>query len=91
MPPKVRIRVAELRAKKESKENRHIRIEDIAEETGLSYSTVQRWLTDKPTALHKDVIMTFAKYFSVSAGELIEITNEDDKDPHYKTTLAYAS
>lgn len=87
---RIRLRTAELRKKKEIEERRDITLQTIAGETGLSYNTVHRWMTDKPVSLDRTVMLTLANYLGVNPSELIEVV-EDESDPNYKTALAYAS
>lgn len=90
MAKQIRLKLSELRKKKEIEERRDILLEDIAQETGLAYSTVSRWISDKPLSLNKDILITFAEYFGVDPLALLEVI-EDADDPNYKTALAPAS
>ena len=86
---RVRINLSKHRKKKEIKERRDIFIEEIAEETGLSYTTVSRWLNDKPVSINKEILSTFAEYFGIDPLDILE-TVEESEDPNYETALAPA-
>ena len=85
----VRNRFNELLAVKERKEGRSISRRQIAEDTGISLSSVHNWATNQVTRYDGLQIATFCEYLNCSPGDLLiieEVTIEGQR----KTLLASA-
>lgn len=56
-----------LRREKSATENRDLPLRTIAEETGVSVSTIQRFRKEKQDSFYTSVLEAFCKYFAVSS------------------------
>lgn len=85
----VQNRFGELLAKKERLEGRSISRRQVAEETGISLSSVQKWATNSLARFDATHIIAFCDYFSCSVGELL-IVEEGSEEGQQETLLATA-
>lgn len=69
----VRNRFNELLAVKERKEGRSISRRIVAEETGVSLSSVHNWATNQVTRYDSLQIMMFCEYLGCTVGDLLII------------------
>jgi len=72
-------RVDELIAIKARNEGRGISRRMVAEETGLSLSSVQNWASNNLTRYDAYQIATFCDYFGCDVSELFVIVDDDQK------------
>jgi len=84
----VRNRFNELLAVKERKVKRSISRRQIAEDTGISLSSVHNWATNQVTRYDGSQILAFCEYLECSPGDLLII--EDVEAGQTKTLLATA-
>ena len=84
---KVQNRFAELLAKKERIEERRISRRIVAEETGISLSSVQNWASNSLTRFDSHQIAVFCDYLQCEPGDLIVLARED-VEGQMKTPLA---
>lgn len=82
MPKFVKNRVRELIAAKETRENRRISRQTVADETGLSKASVQRWATNTTQRFDAPHIIAFCKFFNCTVADLIVIEEADDTGQH---------
>jgi putative transcriptional regulator len=85
----VRNRFNELLAVKERKEARSISRRQIAEETGISLTSIHNWATNQVTRYDGLQIKTFCEYFNCNVGDLL-IIEEASEQGQRKTLLASA-
>lgn len=78
---KVQNRFAELLAIKERVEERRISRRSVADETGISLSSVQNWASNRLTRYDALQIATFCRYFGCKPGDLIVLAEEERKTP----------
>lgn len=81
----IRTRIDELIAIKGRKEGRRITRVAVAQETGLSYSSVTNWANSSLARFDAYQIITFCNYFDCEVGELFEMVSEDDEEAEMKT------
>lgn len=72
----VKNRVAELVAIKARREARRISHRDLANETGLSRSSIQYWMANSVTRFDAHQIVTLCDYFGVGVDELLVVEDE---------------
>ena len=60
-------------AQKEIAEQRRIKINEIVAATGVSFTTVQRWMRNEVTKIEGTVIEAFCAYFDCDIGDLLYI------------------
>lgn len=60
-------------AQKEIKEQRRIKINEIVAATGVSFTTVQRWMRNEVSKIEGTVIEAFCAYFDCDIGDLLYI------------------
>lgn len=82
----VQNRFNELLARKERIEKRSISRRMVAEETGISLSSVQGWATNSVMRFDSNQIATFCAYLNCTIGELL-IMVKDESSPETKTPL----
>lgn len=82
-------RMTELLARKQRQEKRRISRRVMAEETGISLSTVQRWADNSLLRYDAVHIAVLCDYLKCGVDELLVIV-EDDESPETKTELALA-
>ena len=85
----VQNRFGELLARKERREKRSISRRQVAQETGVSLSSVQNWATNSVTRYDADQILMFCLYLDCSPGDLL-IIEESSSEGQTKTLLATA-
>lgn len=66
----IKVRVKELLAIKERRENRRITYKTILEETGLAEATIAAYLNNTAQRYDRDVLKTWVDYLGVSINEL---------------------
>lgn len=76
--PEVQTRFLELLAAKQRRERRTITREQVAEETGVSLSSVQKWALNTVTRFDSKQIVAFCDYFNCGIGDLLVIENVDE-------------
>lgn len=86
---KVENRLAELLARKQRIEKRRISRRRMAEETGISFSSIQGWATNAISRYDALQIAVFCDYLGCGVEELLVIV-EDDESPEIKTELPLA-
>jgi DNA-binding Xre family transcriptional regulator len=70
----------DLRRRKALEEKRDISLRNIAEETGLAFTTIQRFSSGKIEKVHLSTLNVLCKYFGIqSIGELIEYVPENSE------------
>lgn len=77
--PKVMNRMAEFLARKERIEGRRITKRLMAEETGLSESSLKSWARNDVLRFDSTHIATICKYLGCTVGELLVIVESDDQ------------
>jgi hypothetical protein len=82
----VKNRVKELLAIKERDENRKISEALLAEETGLSESTVRAWLENRVARFDSNPIIQFCWYFNIGPGELFVIPEKPEAEINPKSS-----
>lgn len=82
----VRNRFAELLASKGRRESRRITQQAAADETGLSVTTINRYVLNKVERYESDTILTLCQYLDCSPGDLI-IVEEGNFAPERKTPM----
>lgn len=60
-------------AQKEIREQRRIKTYEIVEATGVSFTTVQRWMRNEVSKIEGTVIEAFCAYFDCDIGDLLYI------------------
>lgn len=79
---RVQNRFMELKALKMRRESRSIPNVLVAEETGLSLSSVQNWAHNRVTRYDAHQISTLCQYFDCTIDELLILSeNEEDPEP----------
>lgn len=69
----MRNRFLTLLTQKEQREQRRIKTYEIVETTGVTFSTVQRWIRNEVTKIEGPVIEAFCAYFDCDIGDLLYI------------------
>jgi DNA-binding Xre family transcriptional regulator len=70
---KLRNRFLTLLAQKEIAEQRRIKINEIVDETGIAFTTIQRWMRNEITKAEGPVLEAFCEYFDCDVGDLLYI------------------
>ena len=84
----VQNRVRELMTRKARKENRRITIDIVADETGISRSSVQNWSSNKINVFYGEAMAAFLLYFDCEFNELFELIQEEgDETPEMESSL----
>lgn len=81
-------RFRELLAIKERHEKRKLSQRTVAEETGLSKSTVDRYARNEITRYDEDVVLTLCQYLGCQPGDLLvieEVEGDDTALPEIET------
>lgn len=73
-------RLAALIGEKQRRENRVIKISEIAKATKLSRQVIYKWLNNELTDYRGDLIETFCDYFECDVNDLLVIVKEDVPD-----------
>lgn len=88
----IQSRFKELLARKMRLENRNITYEIIADETGISKSSIQKWATNTLARRDDHATMAFLEYFDCTFNELLVVvkigSEDDDPEGQIKETLA---
>lgn len=84
----VQNRFSELLAHKARIENRTISRRIVAEETGISVTSIQNWATNSIQRFDALQIATFCKYFDCTVAELLVIAEDENE---LEPTLVYAT
>ena len=63
---------------KGQREKRRITLRTVADETGISYYTINAIATEKIQLYPKDVLAKLCTYFGVSIGDLLALTDVPD-------------
>lgn len=79
--PLIQTRFLELLAIKQRREGRKITREMIAQETGLSLTSVQNWATGQITRFDDVQIATFCKYFDCEIKDLLIMPDQEENNP----------
>lgn len=80
-------RLRELMAVKGRRENRYISQRQLAEETGISKVTIDRWARNEVSRMDETTIITLCEYFGIQPGELIVMEVKGNDTPELKTPL----
>ena len=91
--PMVQTRFLELLARKKRVENRDITYEDVASETGISKSSIQKWARNTLQRFDGKQILAFCEYFGCGISDLLILVDESEEDEdssegEYKEKLA---
>lgn len=85
---RVENRFSELLARKERIERRRISRRMVAEETGISLTSVQNWATNSTTRFDDLQIIAFCNYFNCDIAELlILVPDEEYETPEMESPL----
>lgn len=79
--PQVKNRFLELLAIKSREAGRRISRAEIAQETGVSISSIQNWAYNKITRFDGDQIAAFCQYFGCTVDELIIVGDDELESP----------
>lgn len=66
--------------KKQTGEGRRISLQDMHKETGLSWSTLQRWDAGDVTRFDAKVLEKLCNYFSCNVGDLIQYVPDSESE-----------
>jgi putative transcriptional regulator len=69
--------VKKLLAEKEKREGRRISYRKIAEESGVSLTSVHNWMNSNSTQYHEGQIVALCRYFNCEVGDLLRIDQND--------------
>ena len=58
--------------RKQQRENRRIPLQEVHRETGIAWSTLQRWDNDDVNRFDTHVLSTLCQYFNCMIGDLLE-------------------
>lgn len=86
---RIQNRLKELLARKERIEDRKITRRVMAEETGISLSSVQAWANNTVTRYDAEQIATFCQYLDCGVNDLIVLV-EDPEEAETKAALLVA-
>jgi putative transcriptional regulator len=70
-------RAKQLLEEKEKRESRRISYRKIAEETGISKTSVESWMTSSATQYHEGQIVALCRYFNCEVGDLLQIDDSN--------------
>lgn len=83
----VRTRLRQLMREKADREGRRLNYETVAAETGMSYSTVANWSTNKVSRFDEKQIIDFCRYFECELSDLLVLVGEDEDTPETESPL----
>lgn len=66
------IKLHDVRAEKERRENRAITWETVSKETGIAYTTLLRMVHDDAIRYDRTVLLRLCEYFACSPGDIIK-------------------
>jgi putative transcriptional regulator len=69
-------RAKQLLEEKEKREGRRISYRKIAEETGISKTSVESWMTSSATQYQQEQMLALCRYFGCTVGDLLQIDDE---------------
>ena len=72
MPGKIKNNLRVLLAQKAAKEQRNISLNQVKEETGISWSTLQSWANNQVTRFDEPVIIALCDYLECNLADLLE-------------------
>lgn len=73
----IKTNFVELFLRKQSKEGKRLSLQDMHKETGLSWSTLQRWENENVTRFDAKVLDEMCKYFSCSVCDLVQYVADE--------------
>lgn len=76
----VQTRFLELLAEKQRRERRTITREQVAKETGISISSVQKWALNQLSRFDSKQIVAFCDYFNCGIGDLLVIEEFEESE-----------
>ena len=77
-------RFAVLLAEKRVQERRHISLQEVEKDTGVSRQSLYKWENNKVNRFDVPVINALCKYFGVQPGELFEYIPDPPEQPKTK-------
>lgn len=73
----IRVLVKQLLDDKEFRERRHITLNEVSKETGISRPTLTRVVNVPGYNTNTDTIEALCRYFECTPGELLQLVDED--------------
>lgn len=70
----IKLRLRELLAQREERENRRIRLAEITQTTGIATSTLTALINDQPDKISLQAVAKLCDYFHCSPGDLFHYT-----------------
>jgi putative transcriptional regulator len=76
----IKLRLRELLAQRESRENRRIRLAEISQATGVSVNTLTALVNDQSDKISLPAIASLCTYFHCMPGDLFQLIADESED-----------